>query len=129
MEKEQYFWNSTSGTFGGHRFGEDVTEYFEDDLDRREKYLELGKITTKKPVDFNDAKQSELNVLRKTVETQKDEIADLKSKSKSPSKASKKLKDAELEIVDLKSQANTANTKIKELEADLDKATSPKVKK
>lgn len=123
-KEEQYFWNATGETFAGHRFGEDVTKHFEGDSDRRDKYIALGKIVTSAPVDFNDAKQSELNVLRKTVATQKVKIAELETEVKKggTSKPSKKVKDLEAEI-------STANGKIKELESQVATLTDPKGKK
>lgn len=138
MDKEQYFWNATGETFAGHRFGEDVTKHFEGDQKRADEYIALGKIVTSAPVDFNDAKQSELNVLRKTVETQKVRIAELETEAKKggTAKPSKKVKDLEGEITGLKTEAQKAkdligeaDSKIKELESQVATLTDPKGKK
>lgn len=134
MAKEQYFWNKKGETFAGCKFGDEVTKFLEGQTERVAKLLELGKIVTSEPVDFDQAKENELNVLRKTVETQQSRITELEAKPKK-GEASKKLKDAEAEINGLKIESDERNDllseaygKIKELEADLDKATKPKGK-
>ena len=49
-KKEKYYWNLKGECFAGKKFGGDVTEYFENDEERCEKYLATGKIVTSKPI-------------------------------------------------------------------------------
>lgn len=110
MAKESYFWNKKGECFAGREFGEDVTDIFADDEKRCKKYLELGKIVTSEPLDFDHAKESELNSLRATVEKLSARNSELEAEIKKG--ASVKLKEAK--------------EKIKDLETQLDEATDPK---
>jgi polyhydroxyalkanoate synthesis regulator phasin len=100
--KEQYYWNKKSECFDGKKFGEDVTKYFAKDEERRKKYLDLGKIVTSEPVDFDQAKENELNSLRKTVKELQLRVQELESEIKKSGSA--KLKEAREKITELETQ-------------------------
>ena len=110
MAKESYFWNLKGENFAGRAFGEDVTDILGEDKDRRQKYLDLGKIVTSEPVDFDKAKENELNSLRAAVKKLSTRNSELEAELKKG--ASVKLKEAK--------------DKIKDLETQLDEATDPK---
>ena len=102
MAKESYFWNQKGSTFAGREFGADVTDIFGDDKDRLKKYLDLGQVVTSEPVDFDQAKESELNALRTEVKKLQLRNSDLEKEIKKS--GSVKLKEAREKITDLESQ-------------------------
>jgi len=112
-EKVKYYWNKKGETFAGCKFGDDVTKYFENDEKRCEEYLNLGKIVTSEPIDFDHAKEDELNSLRVVVEKLQSRNSELEENAKKSGTA----------------KWRESQDKIKELESQLEEATAPKGKK
>lgn len=130
-EKKQYFWNKKGECFAGKHFGEDVTADFQGDEDRIKEYLELGKIVSSEPADFDQAKESELNALRKKVESLQTENKGLKASPKK-STPSPKVKDLEAQLKasgdqlkDSEAQLKASDVKVKDLEAQVETLTKP----
>lgn len=120
MAKEEFrvFWTRTGETFAGKKFGEDVTDYFAEDIEkngdvkkgsRLEEFFKLGKVTQEQPETYEAAESGELVALRKSVAAQKEEIEELKNELASAPKTVKE-----------------ANKKIKDLEKQLEELTKPK---
>lgn len=111
-KKLEYFWNLKDQNFGGKRFGEEITGFFVDkdgnfkDEPRLKKLIELGKIVTSEPVDFDHAQQEELNALRKEVEKLQGKVDELEKQAKKS--GSVKLKEARAKIVELEKQLDEA---------------------
>ena len=105
-EKVVYFWNIKGEQFAGCSFGEDVTKYFADDEERLKKYVDLGKIVTEEPLDFDHAKENELSSLRIEVEKLQSRNSELEAESEKSGTV--KLKEARAEIAELKEQLEEA---------------------
>jgi len=120
-EKEElrYFWNLKGENFAGKSFGADVTDILVDQEARRNVMLSLGKIVSSKPVDFDSAKENELNSLRAAVKKLQENNSDLKSKLKkgggAKSGEAAKLLEAKLEKIP--KNIKEANEKIQILES------------
>lgn len=132
---KQYFWNLKGECFGGCGFGEDITSKIEGQTERIKDYLKLGKIVDSEPIDFDHAQQDELSALRKEVENLRIRNAELEKAAKKKGSGSAKLKEANQEIANLKTEAQEAqellgesSKKIADLETDLEKATKPEAK-
>ncbi len=102
-EMTPVYWNDPKSRFAGNKFGGDVTEYFSGKDDKRlKKFIDDGKISIEKPKSFEQAKESELFQLRKTVKEKDGEIEGLKAELEK--RGSEKLREARTKIKDLEKQ-------------------------
>ena len=123
---KKYFWNEPRSTFAGKKYGEEVTEYFTGDSDKRLKNLvDIGKISEKKPETVEVAKQSELHQLRKTVENQKAKIVILEDRLKQSATKPDISAALEAALEKYPKKSKEAVDRIVELEKQVEELTSP----
>lgn len=115
-DKPKFYWIKTGEHFAGKPTGEEITDFFDGDINKKggvkkdsrlEKMINDGLVGDEKPASHEAAQEGELHGLRKTVESQKSEIADLQSK-----------------LDNTPATVKVANEKIKSLEAQLEEGTN-----